>query len=234
LYSNGLHHGAASIEIGDETLQEERLWSWLSQTDIRLINQGHRKLIFMLRTHLSYYDQFIYLVPTGEPVLTIRGAFPTFAYKGVEAVLGGFDASLKALFGPKIESTIGLELLRAQDLVAEEPLLFIPPDRLDVRVKYKINSSDEGRYIQIHAIGVREQDRFPIGIDYALPPPAYFLMGAELGWTLKLSAQSKIITALSITNAFNQSYRSYTNRLRYFADEIGRNISLVVRVPINS
>lgn len=233
LYSNGLHHGAASIEIGDENLQEERLWSWLSQLDFKLMEREDIKWVFMLRTHLSYYDQFIYLVPTGTPVLTIRGAFPTFSYRGVEAILGGIDASVKTVYRNKVEASVGLELLRAQDLQSNSPLLFIPPDRLDARLRYKLSNSDDGRYVQIHGIGVREQNRFPPGVDYALPPKAFLLFGGEIGWTFEIREKSKIITAINLSNAFNESYRSYTNRLRYFADEMGRNVSLVVRIPIN-
>jgi iron complex outermembrane receptor protein len=36
---------------------------------------------------------------------------------------------------------------------------------------------------------------------------------------------AKFDFGISITNAFNQSYRDYLNRFRYFADEQGQNIS---------
>jgi iron complex outermembrane recepter protein len=39
--------------------------------------------------------------------------------------------------------------------------------------------------------------------------------------------------SLSGHNLLNTAYRDYLNRFRYFADEMGRNIVLRVRLPIN-
>ena len=40
-----------------------------------------------------------------------------------------------------------------------------------------------------------------------------------------------IQVGLSINNILNTSYRDYLNRFRYFADEMGRNISLKIKIP---
>lgn len=232
LYSNGLHHGAAAVEVGDELLDEERSFSWMNQFEVRDLYYGGLRWSFMVRGHASYYDQFIYLVPTGTPALTIRGAYPTFEYRGVDAVLAGVDASLAARFGGRWSGALGVEMVRAQEWSIKRPLIFMPADRADLEVRYALDLFNEGRYIAVTATGVNEQFRVP-GIDYAPPPPTYFLLASELGWAFRLNSDFRVITALRVSNILNTSYRSYTNRLRYFADEMGRNFSLVIRVPFD-
>ncbi|UFH57494.1 hypothetical protein [Spirosoma sp. KNUC1025] len=68
--------------------------------------------------------------------------------------------------------------------------------------------------------------------DFAPPPPAYFLLGAELGFTAQLGGQSMSVI-LTGSNLVNVAYRDYLNRFRYFADEPGRNVSLKIRVPFS-
>jgi iron complex outermembrane receptor protein len=68
--------------------------------------------------------------------------------------------------------------------------------------------------------------------DYLSPPAAYQLLNADAGISLKVK-QQKLNLGLSITNALNISYRAYLNRYRYFADELGTNVSIHLKIPIN-
>ena len=67
--------------------------------------------------------------------------------------------------------------------------------------------------------------------DFSPPPPAYFLVNAELGFALPVAGHPWRVV-LTGTNLANTDYRDYLNRFRYFADEPGRTISLRIRVPI--
>jgi len=60
-------------------------------------------------------------------------------------------------------------------------------------------------------------------LDYAPAPAAYTLLRIYLGGQLMRQHLQWII---SLDNALNTRYRDYMNRLRYFADEPGRNLSL--------
>lgn len=66
--------------------------------------------------------------------------------------------------------------------------------------------------------------------DYAPPPPAYTLMNLEAGTQLAISKKVIILT-LSVNNLLNTRYREYMNAFRYYADDMGRNISIRIRVP---
>ena len=48
--------------------------------------------------------------------------------------------------------------------------------------------------------------------------------------TFPISNKTNLNVALNITNLLNTNYRSYLNRLRYFADDLGRNISLQLQL----
>jgi iron complex outermembrane receptor protein len=40
--------------------------------------------------------------------------------------------------------------------------------------------------------------------------------------------------AVGVKNLFNTAYRDYLNSLRYFTDEMGRNISFRVTIPMGN
>jgi iron complex outermembrane receptor protein len=67
--------------------------------------------------------------------------------------------------------------------------------------------------------------------DYKPAPPAYALLNADLSTSFKLS---KLPVTLSVggRNLLNKSYRDYLNSLRYFTDELGRNISLRLKIRL--
>ena len=63
-------------------------------------------------------------------------------------------------------------------------------------------------------------------VDVSTPPDAYHLLNFSSSITLKSTNNSKITVGLDINNVMNTSYRNYLNRLRYYADDLGRNFLL--------
>ena len=57
-------------------------------------------------------------------------------------------------------------------------------------------------------------------------------LSLKFGISLKLK-QQQINIGLSVSNALNTNYRAYLNRYRYFADDLGTNLSLHIKIPIN-
>ena len=62
--------------------------------------------------------------------------------------------------------------------------------------------------------------------DILPPPPAYVLFKLNGGFSLPLSNDRQMDFFLTVDNLFNTSYRNYLNRFRYFADDMGTNVSL--------
>ena len=57
-------------------------------------------------------------------------------------------------------------------------------------------------------------------------------MNFVMGFVVPIKNQS-ITFNLVVDNLLNTTYRDYLNRFRYYSDELGRNISLKIKVPFN-
>ena len=67
-------------------------------------------------------------------------------------------------------------------------------------------------------------------VDISTPPNGYHDLGIDLNWGPYDFAKSKVNISLNFDNILNTSYRNYLNRLRFYSDEIGRNISLQIKI----
>ena len=70
---------------------------------------------------------------------------------------------------------------------------------------------------------VFEQNRILPIQDYVDAPPAYSLVDLEFSTFIQLK-KNKLQISLRVDNLLNQSYRDYLDRMRYYADAMGRNI----------
>ncbi|MFM7485593.1 MAG: hypothetical protein ACKO13_01600, partial [Cytophagales bacterium] len=64
--------------------------------------------------------------------------------------------------------------------------------------------------------------------DFMDAPASYWLVNASTGFSLR-SQKLKYDFRLSADNLFNTVYRNYTNRLRYFTNDLGSNFSLLIK-----
>lgn len=227
LYSGGLHHGAGSVEFGNENLSEERVVSWTNQLTSNGLTLFGKNANLSVTAHTSYFDQFIYLVPSGSPTLTIRGAFPTFEYQRVDAWFRGVDFSAQIELTNRLVLNTSGEIVRANAGFDGEALLFIPPDRYDLGMRVFLTRKKTW-FLETSGTAVLSQSRFPEGVDYAPPPDGFILVNAGVGGNFDVFNHA-IVTSLRVENLLNKSYRSYVNRLRYFADEPGRDIVFSLR-----
>ncbi len=227
LYSNGLHQGVSGIELGDSELKSEQsLKASLSvQYDIP------KRLTFQVETYVHYFENYIYLQPTGENRLTIRGAFPVFSYKETEALINGIDISTELLATDWLKWSGGYSLVRATNSETGKAIPFIPTDLLSNSLEFILNDMGRLRNSRVkidHSFAFMKVN-FDEETEFGDVPDAYNLLSAYLSTnTAVLGKELKFY--LRIDNLLNSSYRSYTNRLRYFADERGRNFILGINL----
>lgn len=232
LFSNGLHHGAARIEIGDKDLKPERSYN----LNLESKNKFGSKLSTDISLYTQYINDFIYLEP-GQDVLTIRGYFKTFHYRQTNAHLTGSDISAKYSWNQYLGSTLKGSFLLARNTVQHGWLILMPADRLSLNTIYKRDIGDKFKesFLSVDAKYVFRQWRIPANfdqLDYPRPPAGYFLLDASVGTRLQLGKQPVDIS-LGVLNIFNQRYRDYLDAFRYFIDQPGTNVTLRVRVPIS-
>lgn len=219
LYSNGLHQGVSGIEYGNTELLPENAWKSNIVLDIQL----KERLFMQLEAYVQHFQQFIYLEPQKDPVLTIRGAFPLFLYKQSRANISGMDFTNSWDIIPGIRSLTRVELLRGQNKSTNQPLVYMPNNTFS----QQFNLSRKNNSFEIGGKWYTRQRRFDPALDILPPPPEYYLI--NFGWQYNLQGSKSLLTfGLKAENLLNSQYRSYLNRLRYFMDEPGRNINLRV------
>lgn len=226
LYSDGVHHGSASYELGNANLQPERALN--TSLTAELDNQKN------FNASVSFYynliQNFIFLEPQQQPQLTIRGAFPAFYYKQTNARLMGLDGSINYELVPNFTLESRISLLRGWNRTIKDDLILLPADRFQTGLKYTFNSEEKAPFVRLTMTQVLRQTRVPANTDYAPPPAAYTLFDLEAGTTIHVKKQP-IEVGLTVFNLLDERYREYLNRFRYFADELGRNVSLRLKVP---
>jgi iron complex outermembrane receptor protein len=243
LFSNGLHHGAARIEKGDPALNPERAISALANL---VYNKDRWEIEWGL--YSKSINDFIYLKPTYPALLTIRGAFPSFAFAQTNAHLAGSDLSMAYGLNAHLKAHAKASLLRAYDQSAKTWLIQMPADRYEAELEYDFIDGKKWKqsYLKLGIQHVTEQTRVPpsgnievkdangnisLQSDYIPPPPAYTLVNMEAGSGLMVKNR-KLELVFTVSNLFNTSYRDYLNAFRYFSLDRGRNIAIKMKLPL--
>jgi iron complex outermembrane receptor protein len=222
LYSDGLHHGSATVERGDNELKEETSYNLM----VNWQHNGH-SVFFEIEPYLNYFNQYINLIPVQPPTVTIKGAFPTYVFTQTNALFRGVDAQLRLMLLEHLTFTTKASILRATDLVQNNWLFGVPSDRFTQSISWNFKKGKKLKesFAGMNAMYVNKQFRVPFGIDYMASPSGYFLLGCEAGTTLTWNKQQLLI-GLEVTNLLNENYRDFMNRFRYFADEMGTNLTI--------
>lgn len=222
LYSNGLHHGAATFEIGDTSLVREVSYSWNSELSFK-----RKRVEAQVEIYVNYMDHFINLQPVFPATLTIRGAFPSYQFVQVNALQYGVDSKIAFDILPALKVTSKTSILRARNLDNQDWLSQMPADQSQLELEYSFLKLRKNRtaFAAIDALWVNKQWRVPANSDYVSSPSAFLLFGMTAGMNLPVKS-GEIGINLEINNLLNQRYRNYLNRYRYYADEIGQNIIL--------
>lgn len=223
LYSFGLHQGVSGIEEGNENMGVEKSLKALLSLDFRIQN----KLFVQALGYFQNVQDFIYLEPQEEFRLTIRGAFPIFIYKQTDANIAGGDLLLKYEPKQNLNFIAKYALVRGYDLTNNLGLVNIPSDNIFSSMTYTFKNKEKWKnnFFTINGRYVFQQKRITETQDFLLPPNDYFLLGLQIGTNYEWQ-KSNLKISLRAENLLNSTYRDYLNRLRYFADENGINVSL--------
>ncbi len=235
------------LDIDDVNFKTEQALKWVSTFRFQ---KG--KLTVDLSGYLNYIFNYIYLKPRGVTQNT-RGVFPYFRYTQTDASFLGSDLSLNYALSNSLSIGSKVSLLRATDQTQNDYLIFIPSNRYEASLRYEKDKAGSWTtlYAEVKAKYVATQGRAPrvvpiesildayeqgidlIGsdsenFDFAPAPDGYMLLSFHAGISKPIK-NSKIDFRISAENLLNTSYREYTNRMRYYADDLGRNISLALK-----
>jgi iron complex outermembrane receptor protein len=228
LYSYGVHHSAASFEIGDSLLKYERSFNTAWTIDFNYKNRVEGEITL----YNNYIQDFINMQPVLPATLTIRGAFPTFQYVQANVNMCGIEFSATKTFAKKILWHMKGNVLYAKDLTNKKYIFGLPPARFETDIDYKFYQKEKNNIHFIVATSYTlKQNLVNVNEDYVPTPDAYLLLNTDLiaEWNI---ARQLVKFNIGIHNLLNKKYRDYLNRNRYFANELGRTISVRCSIPI--
>jgi iron complex outermembrane receptor protein len=111
----------------------------------------------------------------------------------------------------------------------------MPANRISNEFTYYFanGSTFSNSYFSIELQNVFRQTRVPQENngkqDYKPAPPGYVLLNADISTSIKVLKLPVTVSATG-RNLLNTTYRDYLNSLRYFTDELGRNINLRIKI----
>ncbi len=162
LFSDGLHHSAARIELGDLRIKSEASSKVSASYELNAPKWG-----FTLAPYFNAINDFIVLEPNGVE-FTIRGAFPVWSYRQTNAQLLGVDFSLYNNWTSQIRTDHQFSWVRGSDISSDIPLINIPAANMNNSITYS-NVSWHKLTITFESQYVFEQQRFPPNITVFSP-----------------------------------------------------------------
>ena len=230
LYSNGLHQGVSGIEEGDIDLKPENSL----KTTLAFNTTIKKNISFETLMYYQNINDFIFLNPQNEMRLTIRGAFPLFKYEQTDATIYGIDFSGKYQINKSLLTILDYSFIKADDLSNDLPLINFPSNNIKGSVVYELSKSIsvgknqlQNLRFELNDLYVFKQKNILPAQDFVSPPEAYNLLGLKMATDVQLKKHRLRITT-KVDNLLNVAYRDYLNRQRYFADDLGINVTLGV------
>lgn len=230
LFSDGLHHTIARIELGDLRFKSE-----VGHKTSLTYNYTNERLNFSINPFINNIRDFILIEPV-DLRETIRGNFQVWEYRQTDAQLLGIDIDAGYKISKHFNITHQLSLVKGYDRSRDLPLINMPPVSTKNEISYK-NEAFKNFKTSLQSEYVFAQNEFPNNnfevyiptletteiLDVSTPPPAYHLLNLNMSMDFKTSKKSTLTVGLGIANLLNTSYRNYLNLLRFYSDDLGRN-----------
>ena len=237
LFSEGLHHSASRIELGDLSFNSE-VGHKVSLT----IQRDNDIFSFSVNPYVNTISDFIVIEPT-EIQQTVRGNFQVWEYRQTNAQLLGVDIDASFAFAENFQFNHQFSLVKGYDRTLDEPLISMPPANTTNEIVYK-NPEFNNIRLSLQSEYNFRQNEFPDNnfevfipetettetVDLSTPPDAYHLLNFNSSIDFKATKKATLTVGFGITNVLNTSYRNYLNRLRYYADDLGRNFLLNLKI----
>ena len=233
LFSEGLHHAIARIELGDLRFNSE-----VGHKTAITYELSNEKFNLTLNPFINNIQDFILIEPTGIRQ-TIRGNFQVWEYRQTNAQLLGVDLDAIFKINDNFKLSHQLSLVKGYDRTKDLPLINMPPVTTKNEISYA-NKKLNHLKIALQSEYVFAQNEYPETnfdvylpvsettetVDVSTPPAAYHLLNLNASMDFKMTNTSSLTVGLGIANLLNTSYRNYLNLLRFYSDDLGRNFLL--------
>ena len=230
LYSNGNELSSGTFVKGDSTLRSEQSYKWVTSLCY------HDSWIHArIDAYVQWINHYIYDYPTRKNVVVVSGAYPVFQYVQTNALFRGVDVDVHLYPLHTLDYRVYGSWIWANEQRTKAYLPYIPSFKLtqqltwtpSFRGVWQPSMGIEHRY-------VAKQRRFNAATDLTDDTPAaYHLVGFNCGVTWQMPHHQQLSLLFEGTNVLNQLYKEYTNRSRYYAHDLGRDIRCTLRWKLN-
>ena len=231
LGANGIHHGSFRHEQGEANLDPEK--GYVIDTKL---NYSYNNFKASISPYLYYFDNYIFLNPSGIfSILPHSGQIYQFTQS--KALLTGVEIDLEKTFFQKLRTKAVFEYLYNRQVTSTRsrnyPLPFSPP----------VNGFGEMGYLFLENSNTFNNSEFFVNTSFALDQkriaqteevtPGYMIFGSGIRTGIT-AGKFKASINLQVSNIFNTKYFNHTNFYRALEiPEMGRNVQLMLRIPIN-
>lgn len=238
-FSDGLHHSSGMIELGDLRLEQEK-----SNKISTSLQKKWEKVKINLNPFLNYIEDYMFLKPVGFET-TIRGAFPVWEYQQTNALLTGIDFNSEWQISEHWQHRLLLTYVNGRDKTNNDAIIDMPPLTLNNRIQFS-KKEWNNLTLELQSEMVFRQTQFPdnnfttniiengdfvpVEVDISSPPPAYHLLHFTSDFQFKVTDHSLATLGFSVYNILDTPYRDYLNRQRFYADELGRNFQIQLKI----
>jgi len=237
LFSEGLHHSASRIELGDLRFNSE-IGHKVSLT----FQRSNDIFSFSVSPYINTISDFIVIEPT-KIQQTIRGNFQVWEYRQTNAQLLGVDVDASYAFAKNLRFNHQFSMVKGYDCTRDEPLISMPPVNTKNEIVYQ-NPQFNNIRLSLQSEYYFRQNEYPDNnfevfipetettevVVVSTPPDTYHLLNFNSSIDFKATKKTTLTVGFGVTNLLNTSYRNYLNRLRYYADDLGRNFLLNIKI----
>ena len=194
LFSEGLHHSASRIELGDLTFNPE-----IGQKMSFTLERKEEHFSYSINPYLNNILDFIVI----EPITTnstIRGTFQVWEYRQTNAQLLGVDFDAAYVFNKALQFNHQASIVKGFDKIQEEALINMPPVNTTNEIVY-YSSKIKNLRLALQSEYVFRQNEFPNNdfpiyipetetnekVEVSSPPPAYHLLNFNSSIDLNFS-----------------------------------------------
>ena len=192
--------------------------------------------------YLNSIQNYLFTRPAGI-TNTVRGVFPYFIFDQTDALFTGVDLDVVWTHSASIQSRITSSYLYARDIKNDSYFIGLPPMNIMHELTWSSGQQNQrqleisltnrweskqwmapgiiapGELLNSYENGIDLVDQNTPVFDLVSAPHGFWLVGAHAYLTAK-----QWVLSIKGDNLLNQSYRRYTDRLRYFADQPGSNL----------
>ncbi len=238
-FSDGLHHSTGVIELGDLGLDKEQATKFTVT-----MQKKWAHFSVEINPYINSIRNYMFLKPVGFET-TIRGAFPVWEYQQTNARLSGIDIQTHWNITNQWDYLFSCAYVDGKDITKNQPLIDMPPLNMNNKIKFSKKEWKE-LSLELKSEIVFKQNQYPnnnfntniisnndfvsVQVDVSTPPPAYHLLSFYSEIKFKTFKNGNTTLAFSVQNILDSKYRDYLNHQRFFADEIGRNYQIQLKI----